>query len=195
MGRVRVTVEQPLPDVRSIARRYVWCANALAAIVGLVVLGVVAGVVLPIDHRLADVVGTPGEVLVLLGVTVATGLLAVALLRHPSRGEAREHGRSATGFEEVSRVRQRLREGVALTAAEQEIADDLAVLCARSIAERRWLLLLPIAGAAGLLLLLLHPPSHGSPSPLMLAELVVGYGSAAVADWRRTDAVLDELGR
>lgn len=181
---------EPKDVIRSIARRWLWCGNLVAAVVALVVVGGGAAAVLLAEGQAS----VAGDVLVEAGLAVVVGLVAIAFLRAPSRGETRRHGRSGTGFPEVREVRSRLREGAALTPAEQEVADDLAAVCRGRLRARRPLV---VSGALVVVVLgvlvALHPPAPTSQSSLDPARFVVLWGSIAVTDWRRTSGVRADL--
>ena len=190
-ARERFDLTDPaVGGVRSLASRYFLCADLVVAVVGLVVIAVATPIIVLArsDGQLGDAV--PAGVLLYL----VAALVGLAILRRPSRTERREHGRSGTGFAEVRRVREMLRSGGDLDPAQQEVADDLARVCARRGSQMRRatvvvVVLVLLFGA----LLVQGLDSLDANRILGGATTVVVVLAVLVAERRRTAAVRADL--
>ncbi|WP_295692392.1 hypothetical protein [Lapillicoccus sp.] len=130
--------------MRTRVGRYFVCSDLLAVIGVLLVTGVTAFAFFLTVGGLSVLASIPvGLLLYLLAAVVA-----YAALRRPGKSEPER----VAGFAEIMSVRRRMRSGETLTPAEQQVADDLADICARRAAGGRAagrvvLVLLLVSGA------------------------------------------------
>lgn len=115
--------------MRTLVGRSFLCSDLLSVIAVLLVTGVLSYAFFLTVAGLGPLASIPVGLLLYLVAAV----IAYAVLRRPSRGEPGQ----AAGFAEVTRVRRRMRAGEDLSPEEQQIADDLADLCARRAAGSR----------------------------------------------------------